>query len=417
MLRRWREAISRDPELTSSSGLSGGVLEDHFPNILEAFERRLRSEHALQAMRVELQQRKDAAEHGGYRWQQGYHIRETIREWGHLQSVLLQELEHYAADHPDLERETMATAREVLTKLCMEGNCESASRYVQLQQLGATSRLRDLESSLRSLESIENERAALLRETAHDLRGSFAVIANTTAILARPQVTGPQRDRFYNLLRRRMRSTAALLTDLVELSRLEAGQDPLKIEPFDAVRQVREFCEALRPVAEARNLFLKYEGLVSLPVEGDLLKLQRIVQNLLVNAVQATHRGGVVVRCSAEGEGDARRWTLSIEDTGPGITQQAAGHPAHAPEDAGEDGSGRGPPAAGGDEIKERRRATPKGLGPLPSGEGIGLSIVRRLCDLLGATVECETASGHGTKFRITFPAHYRRTVGDPNRC
>ena len=413
ILRLWREAIKRDPELTSCSGLSRSVLEDHIPHILDDFERRLLAEHELQAVRVELQERKDAAEHGRQRWQQGFEIRETMREWGHLQTVILEEIEHYAAEHPEVEPEAMAKARAVLTRLCTEGNCESASKYVSLQQAEAKSRQQDLESALRSLQSLENERATLLHETAHDLRGSLSVIANTTALLAKPQVAGPERDRFYSVLQQRIRSAGALLTDLVELARLEAGQDPVKTEPFDAVERVREFCEVLRPTAAERGLFLKYEGMSSLPVEGDVLKLQRIVQNLLVNALQATQRGGIIVRCLAEEGQERQHWMLSVEDTGPGFTLQAAGALRHALKRATDEARGVENAAAARNGEKGREPATvqPSASNPnfpvLPSGEGIGLSIVKRLCDLLGATVDLETAPGRGTTFRITFPVRY----------
>lgn len=395
------------------------MLEDHIPDILDDFEAQLQAEHELQAIHVELQQRKDAAEHGRHRWQQGYEIRETMREWGHLQSVVARELDRYAADHSDVEAEAMATAREVLTRLCTEGACESTARYVALQQAEAKSRMRDLESALRSLQALENERATLLRETAHDLRGSIGVIANTTALLAKPQVAGPERDHFFSMLQQRIRATGALLTDLVELARLEAGQEPLKIEPFDAVERVREFCEVLRPIASARNLFLKYEGVSALPVEGDLVKLQRIVQNLLINALQATERGGVTVRCSTEKAEGAQRWMLSIEDTGPGFTLQKAGALRHALKRATDEAHSIEAEAAVRNAEQERREPVtlqPAGSDPgpsaLPSGEGIGLSIVKRLCDLLGAALELETAPDHGTTFRISFPLRYLSEAG-----
>jgi len=413
LLRRWREAVRGDPELTSSAGLSRSVMEDHIPNILEDFEQRLRAEHAFHAMHADLQQRKDAAEHGRQRWQQGFDVRETMREWGHLQSVTLDELDRYAAEHLNVKPQVVATARAMLTRLCMEGNCESASRFMQMHEAEAASRVRDLESSLRALQTLENERAALLRETAHDLRGSISVIANTTALLAKPQVAGPERDRFYSMMQERIRTTGALLTDLVELARLEAGQDPLKTQSFDAVERVREFCEALRPIANERNLFLRYEGLSALPVEGDLLKLQRIVQNLLVNALQATQHGGVIVRC-AVAQADGAHWTLSVEDTGPGFTLQAAGalrgelkratDEAHSvdAEASVQNAQRTGPEPATVHPTASDPRTT-----VLPSGEGIGLSIVKRLCEVLGATLALETAPGRGTTFRITFPVRY----------
>ena len=403
LLSRCLEAIRKDPQVPSSTGLPRPILEDHLPVILSDFERRLQAEHPLRAMQVDMQQREDAAEHGRHRWQQGFDIRETMHEWGHLHLVLLDELERYAAAHPDLEREVMVTARRALSQLCMDGNCESAFRYMRMQQAEAANRVHDLESSLRALQALENERAELLRETAHDLRGGMGVIASTAAILAKPNIEGPERDRFYNSLQRRINATAGLLTDLAELARIEAGQVTLNIEAFDAPERVREFCETLRPVAAARNLFLKYEGLTSLPVEGDVLKLQRVAQNLLLNALQVTQTGGVVVRCLADKEVSPQHWTLSVEDTGPGFALQAAGELRHALKRATEE--------AQKTEDREaptvQRASSGPGSSELPSGEGIGLSIVKRLCTVMGASVDLETAPGYGTTFRITFPVRY----------
>jgi signal transduction histidine kinase len=311
----------------------------------------------------------------------------------------------------------MPAARAILTAVCMEGNCESASRYVRLQQAEAASRVRDLEGSLSALQALENERAALLREAAHDLRGSVSVIANTTALIARPMVHPEQRDHFQDLLQQRISSMGALLADLVELSRLEAGQDPLHIEAFDAAVRIREFCEILRPLATERNLFLKYEGPENLPVEGDVVKLQRIVQNLLLNALKATKRGGVLVRWSGETRQGTRQWTLAVSDSGPGFDPRFAGPLSSALKTATEaaheiEGTARGVASPRSADLQASRSA---GAVPaLPCGEGIGLSIVKRLCEVLGATVELETAPGHGTAFRISLPLSYAPTPPDP---
>ncbi|HJS92521.1 MAG TPA: sensor histidine kinase [Steroidobacteraceae bacterium] len=414
LLQLWRDAVRADPELTTSSGLSRGALDDHVPSIIDDFAQRLRARDARDPLQAEHQQRRDAAEHGMHRWQQGYDIREAMREWGHLDSVILRELDRYATEHPQIAPEAMSIAREALVKLCMEGTCESATGYVRLQQAEAASRVRDLESSLRALQALEDERSKLLRETAHDLRGSVGVLASTTALLAKPQVAGPARDHFHGVLQQRIRSMGALLTDLVELARLEAGQNPVRIEPFDAAERLREYCESLRPAAAERNLFLNWKGPRSLPVQGDPVKLQRIVQNLLLNALKATQRGGVVVRWSVGKDRSPQQWWLSVGDTGPGFALQAAGPLRHALKrvtevahrvDAGaadrQQGSGELNP------IDVLVAGSGPGSAELPSGEGIGLSIVKRLCEVLGATLELETAPGHGTTFRIAFPMRY----------
>jgi signal transduction histidine kinase len=414
LLQLWREAVRGDAELTTGSGLPRSALDDHVPSIIDDFARCLRSERVRDPSQAERQQRRDAAEHGVHRWQQGYDIREAMREWGHLDAVILRELDRYAAEHPQIAPEVLSIAREALVRLCMEGTCESASGYVLRQQAEAASRVRDLESSLHALQALEDERSKLLRETAHDLRGSVGVLASATALLAKPQVTGPTRDHFHGVLQQRIRSMGELLTDLVELARLEAGQNPLKIESFDAAEHLREWCEILRPVAAERNLFLKWKGPRSLRVQADPVKLQRIVQNLLLNALKATQRGGVVVRWSI-GKGKVpRQWLLSIGDTGPGFALQSVGPLRHALKRA-TDAAHR-IEAGAPDRNDEGGESAPvdvlvAGSGPgsaeLPSGEGIGLSIVKRLCEVLGATLELATAPGHGTTFRIAFPLRY----------
>jgi len=313
----------------------------------------------------------------------------------------------------------MSLARESLSKLCIEGTSESAARYVRLQQAEAASRMRDLESSLRALQTLEDERSKLLRETAHDLRGSVGVLASTTALLAKPQIAGPARDRFHTLLQQRIAAMGALLSDLVELARLEAGQSPLKIERFDAAERLRSYCDMLRPAAAERNLFLKCKGPRSLPVEGDQIKVQRIVQNLLLNALKATRHGGVVVRWSAGKGTSGRQWMLSIGDTGPGFALQSAGPLRHALKRATDAAHRADVQATDESQSTERKpsdvlaaRSGP-GSAALPSGEGIGLSIVKRLCDVLGATLELQTAPGHGTTIRIAFPMRYGDTRPD----
>jgi signal transduction histidine kinase len=421
LLHLWREAVRHDAELATSCGLSRSALDDHIPRIIDDFARGLRSEQAQDSVSADHQQRQDAAEHGMHRWQQGYDIREAMREWGHLEAVIMRELDRYAASHPRLDADVMSAARQSLVKLCLEGTCESAGRYVRLQQAEAASRVRDLESSLRALQALEDERSKLLHETAHDLRGSVGVLASTTALLAKPQIPGATRDRFHNLLQHRIQSIGALLGDLVELARLEAGQSPLKIERFDAAERLREYCEMLRPAAAQRNLFLKCKGPRSLPVQGDQLKLQRIVQNLLLNALKATQRGGVVVRWSTGRERAARQWLLSIGDTGPGFALQSAGPLRHALKRATDAARSVEVRNTGGSEGAPQRKSgadvLSAGSGPgsasLPSGEGIGLSIVKRLCEVLGATLELETAPGHGTTIRIAFPVHYPDTISN----
>ena len=413
LLEAWRAAVQTDPELTTSSSLSRIALDDHLPGILTAFEDRLRADHAVSAVKADVEQRTQASEHGSHRWQQGYDFRETLREWGHLQLALLAELDRYAAEHPPVPQEVMARSRAAVAALCMEGSCESASRYLRLQQAEAASRMQDLEESFNALQTLENERAALLHETAHDLHGSVGVIANVGKVLAQLQVEGSQRDRFHQLLQQHIHSMSVLLKELMELARLEAGRETLQIQPFDAAARLREICDGLRPLAVQRDLFLRHEGPATLPVQGDPVKLLRIVQNLVLNALKATQQGGVIVSWFLRTDKDAQQWSVRVQDSGPGLQTQAAAPLLAALKDATEDAQSSvvgahssSRPRNAQIPVLPRSETQEQPLSP-PSGEGIGLTIVKRLCELLGASVELNTASGSGTTIQISFPLHY----------
>lgn len=415
LLTEWRQRVEQDPELTTASSITRSQFTDSIPKVLDAFEQALRADDAIRETQADLEQREGASEHGLHRWQQGYDLRETLREWAHLHQCILAELESYSEGAPGLAPEVTRRAREVLVRLCGEGACESAARYNRLQQAEAAGRVRDLESAVTELRALEKERADILRQAAHDLRGSVGVITNATAVLART-TSEEMRVNFFGILDRAIGSTQSLLGDLIDLNRLEAGQDRVQITAFDVSAVLRDLSESLRAEAAARNLFLKAEGPESLAVRGDRVKLQRIVQNLVLNAIKATEVGGI--QLFWQGVPDDTRWVLTVEDTGPGLrgahatpltramreaTDQA--HDSEGPQQTNE-GLGHRPIQTGAlsSPGANNVRSAPTAAAPREPGEGIGLSIVKRLCELLGAAIELETEPGRGTRFRLTFP-------------
>lgn len=398
LLAAWHACVDHDPELTTASSISRAQFTDSVPRILDAFELALRADDALRETQADIEQREGASEHGLQRWQQGYDLRETMREWAHLHRCILKELEDYNGAHPELESPVMRRAREALVRLCGEGACESAARYTRLQQAEAAGRVRDLELAVEQLRALEKNRADLLRQAAHDLRGSVGVITHASAVLTRTDSDDLRTD-FHKILGRAIQSTQTLLTDLIDLTRLEAGQDQLHIEPFDVGEILRRLGESLRGEAAARGLFLKVEGPQSLWATGDPVKVHRIAQNLVLNALKATSRGGVTITWHEPVKKDAR-WTLTIEDTGPGLTGAHSTPLTDALAEATEQARTEGLPL----ELTSEGPRAAAGLLAPASGEGIGLSIVKRLCELLGAAIELESQPNQGTVFRLSFP-------------
>jgi signal transduction histidine kinase len=204
---------------------------------------------------------------------------------------------------------------------------------------------------------------------------------------------------------RNVTSLHHLLEDVTSLARLQAGQEQRRIEPLDVSPMMQQLCEGIRPLAQQHHLFLRCDGPPGFATEGDAIKIRRIAQNLVLNAVKFTRRGGITVSWGDSDANDLKRWMLVIQDTGPGfpisgsapLTSALASKPQ-----TGGTAAAREPPAAGGG-VKDASGHFQQE----PAGEGIGLSIVKRLCDMLNATVEVKSELGVGTTFQIRFPRQY----------
>jgi signal transduction histidine kinase len=412
ILRAWRAAVRGDPSLRTGAALPVSQLHDHIPGLLDAFAQALQAGSGEERAASKAEQVEDAAAHGLNRWHQGYDLREVTRELGRLHLCLIDELAGFERARPGLERDVMFAARRRLAELFNDGVSESTAEYFALQQVEATGHVRDLERALERVRELEQQRGELWRQAAHDLRGNLGVVSNATVVLGREDLEGPLRDKFLRLLTRNVSSLHALLDDVLDFARLQAGQEHRQVQPFDAADLLRELCEDHQPLATERGLALSAEGPPSWVVEGDAVKVRRVAQNLVLNALRYTVHGGVTVRWGESAPDDARRWMLTVEDTGPGFHAGPGAPLAGAMEqatadskllddqdgDAGPHGNAQG---AGRQPARDDRPVRQQ------AGEGVGLSIVKRLCELLDATVELESAPAAGTTFKVLFPRRY----------
>lgn len=415
LLEAWHKAVEGDPQLTSPSALPRTQFNDHIPNVLDAFEHRLNIWPCKESAASGRENKEDAAAHGLQRWQQGYQLREVAREWGHLQLCLADELGNYALAHPDLEPEVMSTAWRALAQLCSEGVIESTAQYFQLRQTEAAGHVQDLKQALDQAHELERQRAELWRQAAHDLRGNLGVVVTATTGLTLARAPEQVRDEFVRLLQKSVSSLHSMLEDLMGLARLQAGHEQRVVQSFDATKLLRELCESLQPQARQLGLFLKADGSDLLQVEGDPVKIRRITQNLLLNALKYTRQGGVTVNWGDSRDNDAERWMLSVQDTGPGFHAGPGALMAGALKEATKDAreleekAGEGEACGSAAEGSLASGSSQQDQRPVHQepGEGIGLSIVKRLCELLDASLEMESRPGEGTIFRVIFPRGY----------
>lgn len=418
ILRAWRDAVASDPSLTSGASLPRAQLHDHIPALLVDFEQRLAASGAASAADLRDAQKVqtgDAAAHGLHRWQQGFDLAEVARELSRLNECVVAELDSHALAHPALDRSAMPAARRIWAHQFGAAIAASTAQYFRLQQLESNSHIRDLEQALEALRELEQQRAQLWQQAAHDLRGNLGVVANATVGLASENASEPARQSFLRLLGRNVSALRLLLDDVTSLARLQGGQEHRHVERMDAAALLRDLCEALQVHAQEQNLFLRFDGPAALWVEGDPVKARRITQNLVLNAIKYTRRGGVTVSWGDGEGGDAERWFVQVQDTGPGL-QTGPGAPlAGALEEATEqsrrisEDASRGAVTHADGGLAETGPAGRDEPPPVHrnAGEGIGLSIVKRLCDVLDATLDVESADDVGTTFRILLPRRY----------
>jgi signal transduction histidine kinase len=404
LLADWRGAVAADPKLTASRTLPRGQLEDHLPDWLASFAGVLAAAPGEPAANAA--EARDAEAHGLQRWQQGYDLHDVTREWGCLHRCLVAELERFAAARPDLTPGLLTEARLKLADQVSEAMSTSAQRYFQLERVEAAGSVHDLERALAEVRELEKRRAELWQQAAHDLRGNLGIVSNVAHGLSFRNLPADRRDEFVALLSHNVGALRHLLDDVTTLARLQAGYEERRVAPFDAADLLRRLAEDVRPLADGKGLSLEVVGPQALAVEGDAVKVRRVAQNLLLNALKYTRAGGVVLGCGDAPTGDARRWSLTVQDSGPGF-HAGPGAPIVDSLNSG----GAGDASATAPDAADAAAAQASDPDPRPihqgQGEGIGLAIVKRLCDLLDAAVEIDTEPERGTTVRVLLPRRY----------
>jgi signal transduction histidine kinase len=230
----------------------------------------------------------------------------------------------------------------------------------------------------RRLEVEEESSSNLMSLVAHEIRTPLTAIkAYAETLLASLQNPGTPRERFLGIIHDECERLGRLATDVVELSRLEAGQRPLRLARFDLRTLVRETLARFDGMAKVRSVTFAVSVPGDLAIEADRDLLRRMVNNLVANAVQFSPVGGEV-RVDAVADADA--WTFSVEDQGPGI------------------------PTDDLPRIFERLQPARRDGGESGAGNGLGLAITIGIAELHGGRVWADSPPRGGACFRFRLP-------------
>ena len=414
ILANWVARVDADPKLLTGASLPLAQLHDHLSALLEDFEARLGMVGETARQAAAGVQAGDAAAHGLHRWQQGFDLSEVVRELGRLNETVVVEIDRCASDPEFASHDLSREVHRIWAGIYGVATSSSVEQFFKLQQIEAAGHVQDLEHALESLRTLETQRAALWQQAAHDLRGNLSVVSLVAAGLATPVGMAEKRERFMASLDRNVRALQSLLEDVTSLARLQGGQEVRVIAPLDAAQMMRDLVAAMEHVAQERGLVLALSGPTEFAVDGDAIKIRRIVSNLLLNALRYTIRGGVTLRWGFDPHPDARRWFVEVEDTGPGFQLGPTTPLAGAISIASGQASDVAQAERDGAVIHVAQAEAPAAIAPAApgadrrsGGEGIGLSIVKRLCTLLDATIEIDSQPRRGTRFTILLPLRY----------
>lgn len=369
ILQDWEKHFEEEEQASKLISLSRKRFHDHVPVFLDVVCKQLYDEEGAPE--------QVAKEHGAHRWEHGLNLREATREWAKLHQVLMNYI-YAAEDAISVNSEVQQEAQKIVAQLIHEGILNSIIEFDKLQNQEAQAQMRDLETAL-SQKEFQGEN---LQQTSHDLKGVLLSFQLGLSFLEAKKYDD-ETEETLNEMSLAADTLEQLLNNLLDLFRLDAGQEEVNITSFDATEIFTDICNSFRPLAASNNVDLQCEGKDTFTIQGDLNKIKRIAQNLLINALEYTKEGEVAVSWELQTDED---WMLIISDTGPGLDPTNAAY-LSTESDA------------------ERNVSSSKGDNA--HGEGIGLLIVRRLCKLLDAVIEVETDPDEGTTFRIIFPLEY----------
>ncbi|WP_170061136.1 sensor histidine kinase [Spirosoma aerolatum] len=397
----WRTRIENDRlAMPTAATLARDEFNDQIPLILDVLDCRLLGRPEKWSPF------EKAKEHGLHRWQKGYSLTELLQELAHLHQLLVYELELFVSTSTTIASIALTQAFGHINTLMLEVIRGSTVQFDELQRQEASQRAAKLQQALASLSELSQQRGELLRTATHDLRSYYGLIRNAAWLLDQPG-TEEEQAQWRGMWQRNLDNAATLLTELMDLARLEAGQETMQLESFDAGELLRQIAQSVQPIVQQHQINLEWAGPDTLLVEGDKIKVQRIIHNLLINALHHTPTGLITLSWSRE---DNFRWVISIQDTGPGLPPDVVQELGQYLMPTADSTAVFQSPPTDGLFIASNRKEQSVSSPTQSKGEGIGLMIVKRLCELLHATMDIETKPDVGTIFRIIFPMHYPKS-------
>ena len=288
-----------------------------------------------------------------------------------------QELVRYKEHLEELVEERTTTLQETNAKLQREIGERSRAQ----DELRAA--LDDLAVAKERAEAADRLKSAFLATMSHELRTPLNSIIGFTGIL-RQGLAGPLNDEQRKQLAMVQNSAdhlLALINDVLDISKIEAGQLQVASEPFSLRGSIQKIVQAVQPLAGKKGLKLTAEIEAGVEViTSDQRRVEQILLNIVSNAIKYTEQGEVRIACGMR----ENSVSTTVADTGIGIAKDDLA------------------------KLFMPFYQVESGITRRYEGTGLGLSICKRLLELLGGTIRVESELGRGSSFSFTLPVQRR---------
>src|SRR5580658_931618 len=234
----------------------------------------------------------------------------------------------------------------------------------------------------RSLQQANRAKSVFLANMSHEIRTPMNAILGFSQLMLRDRDLTPRQSQYLGTINRSGEHLLALINDILEMSKIEAGRTTLNLSTFDLPVLLKDLEMMFRIRTDEKKLSFSVEMIGEVPqfIVTDINKLRQVFINLLGNAVKFTEQGGVGVRVSADRQDAKGPFLLvEIEDTGPGIS----------PDDQ--------------DKLFRQFEQTKTGQ-QAGTGTGLGLAISREFVRLMGGDITLSSQVGRGSVFVIRLP-------------
>jgi signal transduction histidine kinase len=266
-------------------------------------------------------------------------------------------------------------------------SAQSAQLEQQLAEARAdarrlSERVSDLEQAYERAERSSKAKSSFLAHLSHEIRTPMNGVLGITQLMTDTDLDEGQRS-YLHTIRASCEALIAVVNDVLDSARIEAGKFTIHSEPFALAEMVQEVVALFAPQMHERGVYVAAIVPQDIPpvVRGDGVRLRQVLINLVNNACKFTPSGAITVRLERARDGSARqRVRFSVTDTGIGIPAEKLEAVFQAFEQV---------------DTPDRRKA---------GGTGLGLSIASELTQLMGGTLAVESELGNGARFFFDLP-------------